>query len=427
MMQEIQRLAVKALGFVHEGRNLDHALTEARKQAKGILTDHQRASLQDAAYGTLRFQGEIKAVLDQLLRKRPAEQALYHLLQVAAYQLLHTRSAPHAVVNSAVEVAALVSGGAAARGFVNGLLRNLLRERGPLLEKAHGTVEGLFSHPDWWVEKLVAQYPDDWERILVASQTHPPLSLRVNRRRCSPAQYGERLQKAGIAYSLSGEFGVVLEKPVPVDQLPGFGQGDVSVQDISAQYAAPLLTLRTGQRVLDACAAPGGKTGHILELGNQVTVWAIEQNAGRMKKLEANLQRLGLAATTRVADAADLSSWWDGSPFDRVLLDAPCSGSGVVRRHPDIKWLRRPEDLGSLAVAQASLLDGLWTVLRPKGRLVYATCSLFREENQDQVIAFLERHPDARALPLDIPVARNGQILPDHIHDGFFYAVLQKN
>ena len=426
-MQEIQRLAVKALGFVSEGRNLDHALTEARKRAKGVLTDHQRASLQDTAYGTLRFQGEIDAVLEQLLRKRPAEPALYHLLQVAAYQLLHTRSAPHAVVNSAVEVATLVSGGAAARGFVNGVLRSLLRERESLVEKARGTVEGRYSHPGWWIEKLVSQHPDDWERILEISQAHPPLTLRVNRRRCSPVQYGERLQKAGIVHTLVGEFGVVLEKPVPVDQLPGFEQGDVSVQDMSAQYAAPLLTLRTGQRVLDACAAPGGKTGHILELGNQVTVWAIEQNAGRMKKLEANLHRLEFTATTKVADAADLSSWWDGTPFDRVLLDAPCSGSGVVRRHPDIKWLRRPEDLVSLAVTQASLLDRLWSVLRPGGRLVYATCSLFREENQDQVTSFLERHQDVRMLPVDIPVARNGQILPDLIHDGFFYALLQKN
>ncbi|MDE1941957.1 MAG: 16S rRNA (cytosine(967)-C(5))-methyltransferase RsmB [Betaproteobacteria bacterium] len=424
-MQEIQRLATLALAQVLNGRNLDHALTDARKQAKGRLTDHQRASMQDAAYGVLRYRSEIEGVLLQLYPKRHPLPPLDALLMVATYQLLHTRSAHHAVVSHAVETAAEM-GSPSSKGFVNGVLRNLLRQKDGLLQQVHETPEGRFSHPGWWIEKVRLQYPERWESLLEAAQQHAPMTLRVNRRHNSRDQYQQRLSQAGMAAIPVGSDGLVLEQPVSVAQLPGFDQGDVSVQDASAQFAAELLALHPKQRVLDACAAPGGKTAHILERGNGLEVWALDQDAGRVRKMEATLSRLKVQAHCQVADASQPDGWWDGVPFDRILLDAPCSGSGVVRRHPDIKWLRRPEDIPALAETQTRLLDALWPLLRRGGRLIYATCSIFAEENRMQADAFLERHPDAKPLPIEDPLFEEGQILPDAMHDGFFYAIFRK-
>ncbi len=424
-MQEIQRLATISLAQVLGGKNLDHALTDARGQAKGQLTDHQRASLQDVGYGVLRHHTEIERVLQQLFTKRKPDPPLDSLLMVAAYQLLHTRVAHHAVVSHAVEVAALL-GGSGAKGFVNGVLRNLLRQREMLLQYAHATPEGRFSHPKWWIDKVMAQYPERWEAMLNEAQTHPPMTLRVNRRNSSREQYQARLKLAGIESTPVGVEGLVLKEPVNIRLLPGFDHGDVSVQDASAQYAVEFLALHPNQRVLDACAAPGGKTGHILERGKALELLALDKDSGRIKKTEANLRRLNVMAQCVATDAGDLKSWWDGRPFDRVLLDAPCSGSGVVRRHPDIKWLRRPEDIPALVFAQERLLEALWQVVQRGGRLVYATCSIFREENQGQAEAFLQKHTDARQLSIDDPIFHQGQIYPDYDHDGFFYAIFQK-
>ncbi len=425
MMLEIQRLSTLALAQVLNGRNLDHALTDVRKLAKGRLTDHERASIQDVGYGVMRHRGEIGQVLQQLYAKRQPLPPLDALLMVSAYQLLHTRSAHHAVVSHAVETAGELAG-PSAKGFVNGVLRNLLRQKEDLVHRAHETAEGRFSHPDWWIDKIRSQYPQRWEALLEAAQQHPPMTLRVNRRHNNRDQYLLRLNRAGMGATSVGQDGLVLDQPVPVGQLPGFDQGDVSVQDASAQYAAELLALRPRQRVLDACAAPGGKTGHILERGNSLDVWALDQDAGRVKKMEATLARLKVSAHCLAADAARPESWWDGKLFDRILLDAPCSGSGIVRRHPDIKWLRRPEDVPALVAAQAHLLEALWPLLSRGGRLVYATCSVFREENREQADAFLARHPDAMELPIDDPLFDRGQIFPDSMHDGFFYAVFRK-
>ncbi len=424
-MLEIQRLSTFSLIQVLGGKNLDHALTDARGQAKGQLTDHQKASLQDVGYGVLRHRTEIELVLQQLFVKRKPDPPLDSLLMVAAYQLLHTRVAHHAVVSHAVEVAAML-GGPGAKGFVNGVLRNLLRQREHLLQHAHETPEGRFSHPKWWIDKVMAQYPDRWEALLSEAQTHPPMTLRVNRRNSSREQYQIRLKIAGIESNPVGVDGLILTEPVSVKQLPGFDHGDVSVQDASAQYAVEIMALHANQRVLDACAAPGGKTGHILERGKALEVVALDKDSGRIKKTEANLRRLNVMAQCVNADAGELKSWWDERPFDRVLLDAPCSGSGVVRRHPDIKWLRHPEDIPALAAVQETLLEALWQVVKRGGRLVYATCSIFREENQDREEAFLQRHPDARHLLIEDPIFHEGQIYPDYGHDGFFYAIFQK-
>lgn len=424
-MIEIQRLATLALVQVMLGKNLDHALTDARKQAKGRLTDHERAALQDVGYGVQRFRRELELVLQPLYLKRKPDSPLDALLMVAAYQLLHTRLAPHAVVSHAVEVAALLHG-PGAKGFVNGLLRNLLRQREQLLEGAMATEEGKYSHPAWWIEILQRQYPRHWEEMLGAAQEHPPMTLRVNRRHNSRDQYQQRLLQAGITSRPVGTEGLILSEPVAVTVLPGFAQGHVSVQDAAAQYAPHLLGLHAGQRVLDACAAPGGKAAHILELANEIQLWALDKDAGRVKKMEANFERMGMTAHCLHADATRPETWWDGVAFDRILLDAPCSGSGVVRRHPDIKWLRRPEDLAALALVQARLLESLWPLVRKGGRLVYSTCSIFREENQEQQERFLGIQSNARALSVQDGLCREGQIHPDRDHDGFFYAVFQK-
>ncbi|HCA27545.1 MAG TPA: 16S rRNA (cytosine(967)-C(5))-methyltransferase RsmB, partial [Betaproteobacteria bacterium] len=265
-------------------------------------------------------------------------------------------------------------------------------------------------------------YPDDWARILEEGNRHPPMTLRINCRRTTVPAYLDLLQENGIAARAVSEFGIKLEQPVPVGRLPAFDAGRVSVQDRAAQYAAPLLDVADGMRVLDACSAPGGKAAHLLELA-AVDLLALDHDAERLDMVARNLDRLGLKATLRAADAA-ADTWWDGEPFDRILADAPCSASGVVRRNPDIKWLRRQADLEGFAVQQARILDRLWRCLARGGKLLYGTCSVFAEENQQQIANFLRRHPDAKPR---FPVGIDGQLLPSDQQDGFYYALLHKS
>jgi 16S rRNA (cytosine967-C5)-methyltransferase len=305
-------------------------------------------------------------------------------------------------------------------------LRRFLRERDTLLQRAAATPEGRWSHPAWWIEKLEAQYPERAELILAAGLDHPPMSLRVNLRRISRDAYLDLLAGERLPVRVLDNGALLLQRPVPAARLPGFAAGLVSIQDAGAQWAALLLDATNGQRVLDACAAPGGKTAHILER-SQVDLLALDRDESRLADVRRNLERLGLTARLQAADAAALSTWWDGRPFDRVLVDAPCSASGIVRRHPDAKWLRRPSDLRQFATEQAPPLDALWQVLAPGGTLLYATCSVFAEENRTTVDAFLERHADARPPDYTASAGQGGQILPDQEHDGFFYAPLRKS
>jgi 16S rRNA (cytosine967-C5)-methyltransferase len=289
---------------------------------------------------------------------------------------------------------------------------------------------GRYSYPQWWIDKLRAQYPDHYREMLEAGNRHPPLTLRVNRRRASVAQYLAQLKEAGIeARALGGE-AIIYERPVPVDQIIGFHDGQVSVQDAAAQYAAKLLDAEPAMRVLDACAAPGGKSAHILECVD-VELTALDHDPARLARIASNLTRLKLRAHLVCGDAAIPAPWWDRNPYARILADVPCSASGVVRRHPDIKWLRRLADIQSFADRQRVILESLWQLLSSDGKLVYATCSVFREENDEQIEQFLARHRDARRLTLPAPHTQAqqlaGQILPDEQHDGFFYALLQKS
>lgn len=400
-----------------------HSLADAPRGAPGV-PEGERPMATDLTFGTLRHLGLLRAVLGQLAARRAPGGLTEGLLLVALYQLWGTRAAPYAVVDHAV-AAARSLGLEAVAGFVNAVLRRFLREQEALVAGARRQPEGRWSHPVWWIEKLRSQYPDRYERILEGGLTHPPMTLRVNRRRTDPEAYAARLQAEGVAVRVMEGCTLLLQHPVPTGCLPGFADGWVSVQDAGAQWAARLLDLADGQRVLDACAAPGGKCAHMLELAD-LDMWALDRDAGRVEELRGVLGRLRLGAHVLVADATDPARWWDGLPFDRVLLDAPCSASGIVRRHPDAKWLRRPGDVRKFAHTQGRLLDALWQVLKPGGKLLYATCSVFFEENGGVIESFLARRPDARLQPLAAFPGTDGQLIPDEGHDGFFYALLGK-
>jgi 16S rRNA (cytosine967-C5)-methyltransferase len=278
-------------------------------------------------------------------------------------------------------------------------------------------------HPHWWIDSVRKAYPKAWEDVLTAGNQHPPMGLRINRRRIGTDDYLARLKSEGMEARKVGASALVLEKPVAVDRLPGFASGDVSVQDAGAQRAACYLDLANGHRVLDACAAPGGKTGHILELAD-VDLLALDSDAGRCERIRQNLSRLALDATIRTGDCAVPSEWWDGRAFDRILADVPCTASGIARRHPDIKWLRRPGDSAGFAQTQVRILGALWQVLAPGGKLLYVTCSVFPEENDTVVEAFCALHPEATRLAL--PGEASSQLLPSADNDGFFFALIQK-
>lgn len=410
-------LAADVVSRVLAGRTLTQALEAARLDRQ---PDALRGAVRDIAVGVLRYKGELEAVLAQLLHKPLAHARTHALLLCALYQLLHTRAAAHAVVHSAVAAAPQHW-----RGLVNAVLRNTQRRREALLAAARATVEGGTNHPAWWVEKLQLAYPQQWQDILRASQMRPPMTLRVNRRRATVAAVLAELAAAGIDAVQTGKWAVTLEKPLPVTKLPGFAEGRVSVQDAGAQWAGVLLDLQSGQRALDACAAPGGKTGQLLETAD-VELLALDIDPARLARVRENLDRLQLVAVLKQGDAAKPDTWWDGSLFDRILADVPCSASGVVRRNPDIKWARRPEDIATFVRQQAEILDALWQLLAPGGKLLYVTCSIFPEENAEQIQAFLARHGNARRLDLPEELGK-GQLLPTDTHDGFFYALLQRD
>ncbi len=426
-MVEVQRLASGIVGAVLGGRSLDAELAALwRRRAHSAARD--RGAIQDLAYGTLRFLGWLEAVLDALLQKAVRDAQLRALLLVALYQLEHTRAAPHAVVDHAVRTCETLGLGSA-KGLTNAVLRNFLRKRAALRSRVQRVETARFSHPQWWIDKLRAQYPSHYAAALDADNLHPPLALRVNRRRASAADYLATLAQAGIHAEAVGAAGVILAAPLPAERIPGLADGLVSVQDTAAQLAGPLLDLRDGMRVLDACAAPGGKATHMLELAD-VELVALDNDERRLDRVRANLTRLGLSAQVVCGDASEYASWWDGRAFDRILADVPCSASGVARRHPDIKWLRRAADITQFARLQGRMLEALWQVLGSGGKLLYVTCSVFREENDEQVSCFVERHPDATRLSLPAldadPRLPAGQLLQNPRHDGFFYALLQK-
>ncbi|MFZ5512377.1 MAG: 16S rRNA (cytosine(967)-C(5))-methyltransferase RsmB [Pseudomonadota bacterium] len=413
--------AAEVIGQVIAGSNLNDSLARCW-QARGELPPATRGAIQDLSYGSLRDYGRGDFLLQRLMHKPVPELRVRALLLAALHRLAVRPQDAHTTVDQAVAAARTLAGGAFA-GLVNAVLRNSLRQ-GAALEPTERDEQAFWRHPRWWIERLRAAYPQDWAAILAAGNGHPPMALRVNRRKITRQAYLARLLEQGIdARPLPQADALLLAQPLPVARLPGFAEGLVSVQDPGAQQAAAWLDLADGQRVLDACAAPGGKTCHMLESA-EVDLLALDADAGRAQRIHDNLTRLDLHARVAVADARALESWWDGRPFERILADLPCSASGVVRRHPDIKWLRRSRDIPQFARQQAEILAALWRVLAPGGKLLYATCSLFPEENGLNVADFAARQPDCLRLPLE--GKPEIQLLPTDTHDGFFYALLQK-
>ena len=423
-----QQIAAIAVSDVLSGHNLTLALPDALRSYPNA-TPQQRGAAADLSYGTLRFYGEVNAYLEKLLEKPLSNAHITALLLVAIYQLLHDKADDFTVVNQAVKAA----GDAKprwAKGLVNGVLRNFLRQKEALTEKLKTDEVALFSYPQWWINKLKSQYPSAWQAILATGNAHPPMTLRVNAQKSNAEEYCQLLARLGIEATHLGGQAVMLTKPIPVEQIAGFADGVVSVQDYGAQLAAHLLDLKKGLRVLDACCAPGGKTGHILELAS-VPLTALDNDASRLNRVASNLARLQLVADLKVGDAA---TYQDERRFDRILADVPCTASGIVRRHVDIKWLRREADIASFTRQQAAILANLWQLLAKGGKLLYVTCSIFNEENQQQIDLFLQKNTDATQLPLlltkdtdkNIQIA-HGQLIPTSQHDGLFYALLQKN
>jgi 16S rRNA (cytosine967-C5)-methyltransferase len=416
-MRAVQRAAVAVLATTLAGMPLKRALAAPT----ATLTASDRAATQAIVYETLRHHGLIRYQLGQLLHRPPRDAPVEYLLQVALAQLQWSRAEPHAVVHGAVAAAGDL-GFRSAGGLINAVLRGFQR-RATTLIVPPDDLEARYNVPLWWIGRLRAAFPDDWSARLAGLHGRPPLSVRVNPTRCAIDAAEEAFRRAGCTARRIGSQGLVIDPPQPVHRLPGFTEGHWSVQDAAAQYAGELLPLAEGARVLDACAAPGGKTAHLLER-HRLDLTAIDIDPTRTARINENLHRLGLTAIVRVGDAAAPA---DGErPFDAILLDAPCSASGTIRRNPDIRWTRRESDLQALAVTQGRLLDALWKRLKRDGKLLYATCSLFAEENQAVVSAFLERRDDARQLPLDHAALRDGYVIPDAAHDGFYYALLEK-
>ncbi len=380
-----------------------------------------RGAILDLTYGTLRDYGRQDFILGKLLQK-PLPEPLQSLLRVALHRLAVRPDTAHTVVDQAVSAAATLLGGKF-KGVANGVLRNALRQAGELVQGADADMVAEHRHPPWWIRRLKGQYPQKWRTILAAGNSHPPMALRVNPLRASDDEVLADFAAAGIAVKRLAPGTLRLEQPIPVSRIPGFAEGCVSVQDAGAQHAARHLDLADGQRVLDACAAPGGKSAHILETAD-VDLTALDADPLRVRRITDNLARLGLGADVKAADCRNLDAWWDGRPFDRILADVPCSASGVVRRNPDIKWLRRSDDIPRFAAQQAEILDALWQTLAPGGKMLYATCSVFADENGAQIAAFAARHADCRRLP--IAGQLDCQYLPCADHDGFFYALLEK-
>ena len=425
--------AADAVQGVRDGKSLTDLLAR--------VPPDLRPGTQALAFATLRRLGSAEAVRQQLAPKAPPPRV--DALLLVALALLWPDAgadaapmyADHTLVDQAVKAAKQRAPASAA--FINAVLRRFLRERPALMTAAERSPLGAFNHPAWWIEKLKQDWPGQWQAILAANNRPPPMTLRVHAQRATAAAYVERLAALGMpARTLGGPTSqaVVLERPAPVSALPGFVEGLVSVQDAAAQLAAPLLVgsgLKPGARVLDACAAPGGKTAHLLELQPDLQLTALDADAQRLTRVQDNLNRLQQKATLKAADARQTAAWWDGQPFDAILLDAPCSASGIVRRHPDVRWLRRPDDIAALATIQAELLEALWPLLAPGGRLVYATCSVFRAEGQAQLDAFLQRQPHAKSHAVPgftghlLPVAENASE-PQPPLDGFFYALITK-
>ncbi|MDQ3060081.1 MAG: 16S rRNA (cytosine(967)-C(5))-methyltransferase RsmB [Pseudomonadota bacterium] len=427
--------AASVLMAVRDGQSMTPALDDVDAAL--------RPGVQALAFHALRWLGRAEALRQQLAKRPPPPEAdalLCVALALCCSQAGDTPYTAHTLVDQAVEAAKRSEATYHQASFINGCLRRFLREQPELMALSEKSPQAVWNHPQWWIDRVRKDHPGQWQAVLHANNSQAPLILRINPRRTTQADYLHALALAGVNADPVGEHGVILASARPVASLPGFAQGHFSVQDAAAQLAAPLLLeglALPGEgharlNILDACAAPGGKTAHLLELAD-ADVTALDIDARRCQRIAQNLQRLGLQARITVGDAGRPADWWDGRLYDAILLDAPCTASGIVRRHPDVRWLRRPTDIAQLAGIQAHLLATLWPLLKPGGRLVYCTCSVFKAEGEQQIQAFASGHSDALLMPSPghlLPQSGVAQaVLPDNLlreHDGFYYARLEK-
>ena len=412
---------------------------ESATPAIARIAPQLRAGAQALAFHALRRLGRAEALRRQLAKRAPpaAADALLCTALALACDEADAPYEPFTLVDQAVEAAKRDAPTRAQANFINACLRRFLRERAALMKATDADPVARWNHPRWWIERMQRDHPQHWRAILQADNTSAPMTLRVNTRKVARDALRERLAAEGFDSQPVAQQGLVLAQPRPVAEIPGFAQGELSVQDAGAQLAATLLLAGAPRgralRVLDACAAPGGKTAHLLELAPDAELLALDVDPARCERIVQNLQRLGLSAQVRAADAAEPAQWWDGRPFDAILLDAPCTASGIVRRHPDVRWLRRESDIEQLAAQQRRLLEALWPLLSDNGTLVYCTCSVFRAEGERQIESFVAHNKGAVLKPtpghlLPQNPGRPGG-LPDNLegdHDGFFYAVLGK-
>ena len=431
--QQKQSARATAARVIAEVVQKKHSLNAVLTAALPLLPENERSLCQQLCYGVLRWHPQLDAISQQLLSKalKAKDADIAALLLCGLYQLRDLRIPSHAAISETVN-ATKTLGKQWAKGLINASLRNYQRQSEDINNKLQQSDTALYAHPDWLIQSFKQDWPDSWQAILNASNQQPPMMLRVNQQKTTRQDYLTQLIEADIPANEISDCpeGILLEKPCDVYLLPGFTDGHVSVQDGAAQQVASLLDLKSGLRILDACAAPGGKTCHILEHAPDNEVIALDIAANRLKQIEQNTERLELNATLIASDAADTDKWWDGTLFDRILIDAPCSGTGVIRRHPDIKLLRRADDIDSLAEQQEHLLNTLWPLLKPEGLLVYTTCSALKQENEQQVANFLQQHPEAQEIEASpAPAQRRPfgyQRLPgDDDLDGFYYACLR--
>lgn len=433
MTANIRALAAQCtFAVVEQGKSLSEELP--KQQLKADAKD--KGLLQELCYGVLRYLPELEHDVRQLMDKPlTGKQRLFHfLILVGIYQFKYTRIPDHAAVGETVAAAAVLKN-KRLKGLINGVLRNFQRQQLTTPIKANTSLPDAiqYNHPSWLIKKVQHAYPQHWQEILTANQQKPPMWIRVNQQQNKVATYVTLLDKADIQIELVDEFSgaIQLTSAQDVNNLPGFEQGWVSIQDGAAQQAANLLNTQAGDNVLDCCAAPGGKTCHILEHTDNITMTAIDLAPQRLIRVNENLARLNLSAKVIAGDAANPQDWWDGKLFERILLDAPCSGTGVIRRHPDIKWLRKANDINVLTQLQQQILANIWPLLAVGGTLIYATCSILPEENSEQIIQFLANHSNAELLPIkqeNKNISKLGwQILPnDNGMDGFYYAKIRK-
>jgi 16S rRNA (cytosine967-C5)-methyltransferase len=431
-MSNVRLIAARLLDQVTDG----HSLAACFDRGVAKLQDaKERAFVQALVYGACRYYSRLDIILSLLLKKpmRAKESDVHALLIIGLYQLIFMRIPAYAAVQETVHAAKQLKK-SWARGLVNAILREYMREQVQIEAKINALDEAVYAHPQWWIDAIKKDWPDAWRAILTANNQQAPLSLRVNQKYCDREHYLEQLKISGqsaIPIVYTGH-GIQLETACSVERLPGFASGEVSVQDGAAQLAINCLSLARGLRVLDACAAPGGKLSHILEeRADLAAVIAVEKDPERMMLIKENLTRLHLHAMCVCEDVSRIKQWWDGQLFERILLDAPCSASGVIRRHPDIKLCRQAADIRALAAEQLHLLNALWQVLAADGILVYATCSIFRDENVGVLKQFFATHQDAQEIKIKadwgLACEFGRQILPGmHDMDGFYYACLQK-